>query len=164
MESDNTCCLCSAFFTRRGSSVPPHASLPSVMLFRTRLCGSATFWVPLCQLMDIWIASSLGPLVGTAAVNFYLQVFVQTCVFFPPGSVPTLGNDGSCGEFLFNLLKHVSTVFPKGLNHLDFPPVTCGGPTVPSRLTNAGDRGPFSSRPFSRVCNGVSLWVRFAFP
>lgn len=130
------------FHTARVIHVSPRLS-PFVMLFRTRLCGSAMFCVPLCQLMDIWIASSMGAIVGTAAVNFYLQVFVGTCIFIPPSSVPTLGNDGSCGEFLFNLLKNVSTVFPKGPNHLDFPPVTCRGPTVPMSSQMQGTVGLF---------------------
>lgn len=62
-NQNNVWCPCLAFFTRGSDSrviCDGPAPLPFVMLNSPLLCGWATFHVPICQLMDIWIVSNGG--------------------------------------------------------------------------------------------------------
>ena len=51
------------------------------------LCGYATLYEPIHQLMDISVVSSFG-CYSKAAVNIHTQVFVWTYVFVSLGEIP----------------------------------------------------------------------------
>lgn len=116
----------------RGSSVLRPASRPFVMLSSTPLCGSATFRVPVCQLMDIWMASNWG-LLWALRLRTFVGERLHGHTFSPHLGAPH-GHGGSSAELLPNWLM-TPELFSAGLTHLRVPAVTHEGPMFSSPRT-----------------------------